>query len=50
VILQGFTETIVEQVAISWHESLGWRVTHGPDIARGELVPKKLLEGMHERT
>ncbi|MDO8501008.1 MAG: type I restriction endonuclease subunit R [Gemmatimonadaceae bacterium] len=31
-----FTESVVEQAALAWLESLGWRVTHGLDIAPGE--------------
>ena len=29
-------ESDVEQAALAWLESLGWRVVHGPDIAPGE--------------
>jgi len=31
------TESVVEQAALGWLESIGWRVAHGPDIspARG---------------
>ncbi len=28
-----FTESTVEDAALAWLESLGWNVTHGPDIA-----------------
>ena len=28
-----FTESIVEDAALAWLESLGWQVVHGPDIA-----------------
>ena len=28
-----FTESTVEDAALSWLEPLGWRVAHGPDIA-----------------
>lgn len=27
-----FTESVVEQAALAWLESLGWRVAHGPDV------------------
>ena len=27
------TEADVEQAALSWLRGLGWRVSHGPDIA-----------------
>ena len=32
-----FTESIVEQAALAWLESLGYTIKHGPDIAPGEL-------------
>ncbi len=28
-----FTESEVEEAALEWLESIGWRVVHGPDIA-----------------
>jgi type I restriction enzyme, R subunit len=28
-----FTESVVEDAALAWLESLGWQVMHGPDIA-----------------
>jgi type I restriction enzyme R subunit len=31
--LGAFTESVVEQAALAWLESIGWRVAHGPDIA-----------------
>jgi type I restriction enzyme R subunit len=34
--MTAFTESIVEQAALAWLESLGWRVTHGLEIAPGE--------------
>ena len=30
---RAFTESVVEQAALAWLESVGWRVAHGPDIA-----------------
>jgi type I restriction enzyme R subunit len=32
-----FTESVVEDAALSWLESLGYEVLHGPEIAAGEL-------------
>jgi type I restriction enzyme R subunit len=32
-----FTESIVEDAALAWLESLGYAVKHGPEIAPGEL-------------
>ncbi len=34
--MNGFTESIVEQAALAWLESLGWSVRHGLEIAPGE--------------
>jgi len=31
-----FQESVVEQTALAWLERLGWRVTHGLEIAPGE--------------
>jgi putative transcriptional regulator len=31
-----FTESVVEQAALAWLESLGWTVRHGLEIAPGE--------------
>ena len=31
------TEALVENAALSWLESLGWFVVHGPEIAPGEI-------------
>jgi type I restriction enzyme, R subunit len=36
-----FTESIVEQAALSWLERLGWTVKHGPEIAPGELAAER---------
>jgi len=32
----GVTESVLEQAALAWLESLGWRVTHDLEIAPGE--------------
>jgi type I restriction enzyme R subunit len=34
--MNAFTESVVEDAVLSWLESLGWSVAHGPDIAPGE--------------
>jgi type I restriction enzyme R subunit len=34
--MSSFTESIVEEAALSWLEALGYAVLHGPDIAAGE--------------
>jgi hypothetical protein len=36
--MQSFTESIVEQAALAWPESLGHSIAQGPDIAPGELA------------
>ncbi|MBX3329471.1 MAG: type I restriction endonuclease subunit R [Nitrospira sp.] len=35
--MTAFTESVVEDAALSWFEALGYRVLHGPDIAFGEV-------------
>jgi type I restriction enzyme R subunit len=35
-VTRTFTESVVEQAALAWLESLGWSVTHGLEIAPGE--------------
>jgi type I restriction enzyme R subunit len=36
--MPAFTESIVEEAALTWLERLGWTVKHGPEIAPGELA------------
>jgi type I restriction enzyme R subunit len=51
--LSSFTESIVEDAALTWLESLGWTILHGPEIAIGMLGAERsdpnyrdvLLEG-----
>jgi type I restriction enzyme R subunit len=31
--LNGFNESVVEQAALAWMESVGWRIAQDPDIA-----------------
>ena len=33
---RAFTESIVEEVALTWLEGLGYAVVHGPDISPGD--------------
>ena len=35
-----FTESVVEDAALAWLESLGYAVKHGPEIAPGEFLPQ----------
>jgi type I restriction enzyme R subunit len=37
----GFTESIVEQAALAWLESVGWRVRSGAEIAPGEAAAER---------
>lgn len=32
-MIEPFTESVVEEAALGWLESIGWRVAHDPDIA-----------------
>lgn len=36
-----FTESVVEEAALAWLESLGYAVLHGPDIAAGEPAAER---------
>jgi len=36
-----FTESVVEEAALAWLESVGWRVLHGVEIAPGELAAER---------
>jgi type I restriction enzyme, R subunit len=38
------TESVVESAALTWLESLGWTVKHGPEIAPGELAAEQHVE------
>jgi len=40
-----FTESVVEQAALAWLESLGYTVRHGPEIAPGECAAEQIMEG-----
>jgi type I restriction enzyme R subunit len=39
--MSGVTESIVEQAALAWLESLGWSVKHGQDIAPDTLFAER---------
>src|SRR2546427_12189714 len=36
-----FTESVVEDAALAWLESVGWSIRHGPEIAPGELAAER---------
>ena len=40
--MTGFSESIVEDAALSWLEALGYQVLHGPEIAVGEIGAEHL--------
>ena len=40
---RGVTESIVEQAALAWLESLGWSVRHGLEIAPGESKAERII-------
>lgn len=31
--MAGLTESVAEEAALAWLESVGWRIAHGPEIA-----------------
>jgi type I restriction enzyme R subunit len=39
--MSAFTESVVEQAALAWFESVGWQVRNGADIAPGELAAER---------
>ena len=41
MVTSPFTESIVEQAALAWFESVGWSVRHGAEIAPGELAAER---------
>jgi type I restriction enzyme R subunit len=41
MVTSHFTESIVEQAALAWLESVGWSVRHGAEIAPGELAAER---------
>ena len=41
----GFTESVVEDAALAWLESLGYAIKHGPEIAPGELFAERVDYG-----
>ena len=44
-----FAESVVEDAALSWLESLGYAVLHGPDISpAGDTLPPALSERERE--
>lgn len=40
-----FTESVVEQAALAWLESLDYRIKHGPEIAHGEMAAERTNYG-----
>lgn len=44
----GFTESVVEEAALSWLSSLGYAVLHGPDIAFGQSQSERTDPDFHD--
>jgi type I restriction enzyme R subunit len=40
-----FTESVVEDVALTWLENLGYAVKYGPEIAPGEFLSERMDYG-----
>src|SRR5207237_5544519 len=40
-LMTKFSESIVEDAALSWLTECGWHVLHGPEIAPGELAAER---------
>jgi type I restriction enzyme R subunit len=40
VSARGVTESVVEQAALAWLESIGWQITHGPGAAPATPAPE----------
>jgi len=38
-----FTESVVEEAALAWLETLGYSVAHGPVIAPGERTVEQVV-------
>jgi len=45
-----FTESIVEDAALTWLEALGYAVLHGPDIAAGEPGAERPVGWLYSAT
>jgi type I restriction enzyme R subunit len=43
-----FTETVVEEAALAWLETLGYTVLHGPEIGAGEPAAERSDQGYRE--
>lgn len=39
--MTGFTESVIEQAALAWLESLDYTILSGPDIAPGKVQAEK---------
>lgn len=40
-MMRRFIESVVEQAALAWLESLGYTILHGPEIAPGEAMAER---------
>ena len=41
--MSAFSESVVEDAALAWLESLGYAVKHGLDIAPGESKAERII-------
>jgi type I restriction enzyme R subunit len=48
MIETGVSESVIEQAALAWLESLGYTVLHGPEIAAGESDAERIDPGYHD--
>ena len=39
--MKSFTESVVEQAALAWLESVGWIIRNGAEIAPGETAAER---------
>jgi type I restriction enzyme S subunit len=39
--MPAFIESVVEEAALAWLESIGWQLAHGPDIAPDMPAPER---------
>jgi type I restriction enzyme R subunit len=39
------TESVIEDAALAWLESLGWQIVHGPDFAPDMLGAERTITG-----
>lgn len=48
--MAGFDESVIEDAALAWLETLGYAVLHGPEIAVGESGVERFVFAMESAT